>query len=459
MRRYILYIFLLLGAEIAKAQTITHEKDFVLGTADSLVYDQPVDVQKDSSLVKISCGAFFLAKTADRIKGIVFKGYNPGNESMRHLKIWLGTDGFEYPWLVYDNDYQIPHGGSAEDCIDLLNIKFDTPFNLTSSRLWIKIECSGKPSETPIYFQCSRISSSSIRPVVTFKVEYDVKLTYFDGIIINQEGVPVSKATVSVSNLAGDFSNETDADGHFSVGVELYKSYNNHNLYISANNYASYRDYVTINPQEKAVGIQTLNNYILFNKIPYYKDISATMILPVAPNPEWGRFYKLTGANYDSVFFERDFNPEANTPYVIFPNEDFELNVGDYDITIKPGIVVLRPLLIREIGFVGSYENTMAEEYVEDLNYKMLIDSTPDCEYCNGCSIPNLRIGAFRAYLYGSSIYKLRTKLIFAGETTGIHNVMQDKWINSQYFDLQGRPVKDAPKHGIYVKDGRKVIR
>ena len=26
-------------------------------------------------------------------------------------------------------------------------------------------------------------------------------------------------------------------------------------------------------------------------------------------------------------------------------------------------------------------------------------------------------------------------------------------------FDLQGRPVKDAPTHGIYVKDGRKVIR
>ena len=26
-------------------------------------------------------------------------------------------------------------------------------------------------------------------------------------------------------------------------------------------------------------------------------------------------------------------------------------------------------------------------------------------------------------------------------------------------FDLQGHPVKDAPKHGIYVKDGRKVIR
>ena len=26
-------------------------------------------------------------------------------------------------------------------------------------------------------------------------------------------------------------------------------------------------------------------------------------------------------------------------------------------------------------------------------------------------------------------------------------------------FDLLGRPVKDASRHGIYVKDGRKVIR
>ena len=30
---------------------------------------------------------------------------------------------------------------------------------------------------------------------------------------------------------------------------------------------------------------------------------------------------------------------------------------------------------------------------------------------------------------------------------------------NASLFDLQGRPVKEAPKHGIYVKDGRKVIR
>lgn len=30
---------------------------------------------------------------------------------------------------------------------------------------------------------------------------------------------------------------------------------------------------------------------------------------------------------------------------------------------------------------------------------------------------------------------------------------------NKPFFDLQGRPIKDAPNHGIYVKDGRKVIK
>jgi len=39
----------------------------------------------------------------------------------------------------------------------------------------------------------------------------------------------------------------------------------------------------------------------------------------------------------------------------------------------------------------------------------------------------------------------------------GITNATSEK--TSRLFDLQGRPVKDAPKHGIYVKDGRKVIR
>lgn len=30
---------------------------------------------------------------------------------------------------------------------------------------------------------------------------------------------------------------------------------------------------------------------------------------------------------------------------------------------------------------------------------------------------------------------------------------------NQKFFDLQGRPVQSTPKHGVYVKDGRKIVR
>ena len=42
-------------------------------------------------------------------------------------------------------------------------------------------------------------------------------------------------------------------------------------------------------------------------------------------------------------------------------------------------------------------------------------------------------------------------------QVRGITNATLEK--TSRLFDLLGRPVKDAPTHGIYVKDGRKVIR
>ena len=44
-------------------------------------------------------------------------------------------------------------------------------------------------------------------------------------------------------------------------------------------------------------------------------------------------------------------------------------------------------------------------------------------------------------------------------QTTSMSSPKSIFQYNNTFFDLQGRPVKDAPKHGIYVKDGRKVIR
>ena len=42
---------------------------------------------------------------------------------------------------------------------------------------------------------------------------------------------------------------------------------------------------------------------------------------------------------------------------------------------------------------------------------------------------------------------------------TGIERIVNQKSSNSKYYDLQGRPVNTPQRKGIYIKDGKKVIR
>ena len=42
---------------------------------------------------------------------------------------------------------------------------------------------------------------------------------------------------------------------------------------------------------------------------------------------------------------------------------------------------------------------------------------------------------------------------------TGIEKIVNGKSVNSKYYDLQGRPVNTPQRKGIYIKDGKKVIR
>ena len=67
--------------------------------------------------------------------------------------------------------------------------------------------------------------------------------------------------------------------------------------------------------------------------------------------------------------------------------------------------------------------------------------------------VPDSEVQKYKE-LYGGPIYPLSS----ANQQTAIHETFLTGG-TSRFFDLQGRPVKDAPKHGIYVKDGRKVIR
>ena len=70
------------------------------------------------------------------------------------------------------------------------------------------------------------------------------------------------------------------------------------------------------------------------------------------------------------------------------------------------------------------------------------------------------RVGPFRAYLYArlGSTVEFESACLFIGEQTGIScvNLTHDTFV---LFDLQGRRLNAEPKHGVYIKNGKKVVK
>ena len=69
-----------------------------------------------------------------------------------------------------------------------------------------------------------------------------------------------------------------------------------------------------------------------------------------------------------------------------------------------------------------------------------------------------------RIYWVGSSKRLLQCKkgdevLYSADSVTSIQTPQKNEASKDYLFDLQGRPIKGEAKRGIYVKDGRKVIK
>ena len=67
------------------------------------------------------------------------------------------------------------------------------------------------------------------------------------------------------------------------------------------------------------------------------------------------------------------------------------------------------------------------------------------------------KIGANKAYLEATAAQAM--KLVFAGDVTGIENVMGEAAdANAPIYDLTGRRVMKAVKGGLYIQNGKKFI-
>ncbi len=463
MKTITILFLLLLGSLSSMAENETATWEVRTGQATSIQAGLPVDVTKKSSSIQLAYRNI-AAVSGDKITGISFKGYNPAKEQVRHLKVWLacgrvGKYGEEV--CVFDDDYTIPQGGTVEECISLLRLNFNSPYEYHSSEyFYVKVECTGEAEDEPLFFECQ----NDDLPVATFNVSAEVK--YFSGIVADQDGKPIRGAHVSVyhynyetETTEVEYTAESDVDGQYSVSME--QSNLSYLLKVSAPGFPRFQaDYIFYLNDNSYLYPSPTSDITMFNKLDFKAGHQATIILPEVPDPSWGRYFRLDRKEDSDIIFEREYEPQANVPYVIFPEHDFSIDLSKYNLENlpEPGFVPFpdndehKPL-----GLYGTYESRYAHCFYAPTWFATLLDDTPDCGKTDG-NLP--RVGAFRAYLltYDAKPQFAEINYIFAGEADGISEFIISNATSTKIYDFQGRQLQNKPRQGLYILDGKKFV-
>ena len=454
------FLFFLLWRVLPlQAQEYTVWEFTVQETANrNMVYPIDVTVEKSTSKMEFDFNHDLEnISSNEQVTKLTFKGYNPGEAQKRHVKVWLSDHFSNDDKCLFDADCTISQGGSAEESITLLELTLDEPYRYRGGQnTCIVIESTGTPSEQPLVFE-----QQDGHPIVTITAQTEV--AYFTGTVRDQDGNAIQDACVNIFRpIDGDamlsYTANTDSEGGYSVRVE--HGSRSYYLTASASGYPDYEVdifpfFINGNPILPAPSV----DIVMTNRLDFKTGQQATIILPESPDPSWGRYYRLDRRNdeYDAIFV-RESSPQANVPYVIFPEKDFCIDLARYDKQNLPEAgCLLFPDSNEENpqGLYGTYHSRIAHQ-MSVLNASVL-DSTPDCMADASNGMP--RIGAFRAYLAGYHIGENNPKIMFTDETNTISDIPADKISATPLYDLQGRRLNDVPQKGTYIRNGRKYVR
>lgn len=459
------FIFLLfLGAQPLQAQEYT-EWEFTIQETANRNMVSPVDVTAETSTAKMQYdfNRLFIENISpnELVTKLTFKGYNPGEALTRHVKVWLSSRFDTDAKCLFDADCTIPHGGSAEKSITLLDIPLEEPYKYKGEgNTCIMIESTGVPAGQPLVFEQQ---DGLFFVTITARTE----VAYFTGTVKDQDGKAIQGASVSIrQSLDGEhvlsYAANTNSDGGYSVRVE--HGSRSCILIVSASKYPDYLvDWpFLLNGEFSYMYPVPSGEIIMTNRLDFKTGQQATIILPEAPDPSWGRYYRLNSRYFEGdgsvVIFVRENTPQANVPYVIFPNMDFSIDLTKYD---KENMPEAGRLLFPETdtqspqGLFGTYQSRIAH-HLSTIN-SSLLDSTPDCQAGTPNSFP--RVGAFRAYLVGFPTESQYDECMFVDEMNLISEIPAAKTQVSPFFDLQGRRMSGIPQKGLYIQDGRKYVR
>ena len=125
--------------------------------------------------------------------------------------------------------------------------------------------------------------------------------------------------------------------------------------------------------------------------VSFTKGQRATIILPITPDADKGRYYRLDRVENYQIIFEEEPHPQARVPYIIIPNEDFSIDISALDLTGYRR----DSTNIYGVSFIGTYVKDVIG--YKDSYYYYTIDATSDCR--NDMNRYNVYVGSLRAFL------------------------------------------------------------
>ena len=212
--------------------------------------------------------------------------------------------------------------------------------------------------------------------------------------------------------------------------------------------------------------------------VTFTKGQRATIILPTEPDASKGKYYRMDRWEDGKLVFEEEPCPQARTPYVIMPYEDFDIDLDALDVdglyfdTLR--ITTESPLDFpyAQVHFIGTYAKREIG-YKDGCFHYFILDTTPDCVLLPIPERYSFTMGALRAHFEVSidlcydmeeRTFSKTLEYVFHETPTSINDIpqteVQDGEIaNRKLYDLQGRQLPGKPARGIYIEGGKKMMK
>ncbi|MBQ9190399.1 MAG: carboxypeptidase regulatory-like domain-containing protein [Bacteroidaceae bacterium] len=169
-----------------------------------------------------------------------------------------------------------------------------------------------------------RMITFAISILLALAVQAQQQYHILGGSVKDQDGKPIAGAHIQM----GSYSATTATSGGYQIDI-YDKDSLDFVITVTAEGHAAYTTYCSFEPNESLKEME----FTLCNRLDYDAHRRSTLMLPITPDAAWGRYYRLDRVNGDSIIFEQELSPQANTPYVFVPNADLHLDLKDMDLT------------------------------------------------------------------------------------------------------------------------------